>query len=122
MSTLRTRLGFLLLGIIVCMGITSCGEEGLAKAEIVVLEEYTASQGQLLQTRPLEGAEVHFYVPSAPQVEAIEITNSEGRVYFEYEYEALVHADITFQNTIVHRGSVALTPGETTKKTIVVSQ
>lgn len=122
MNTIRTRLSFLLLGVIALMGATSCSEEGVAKAEIVVLEEYTAPQGQLLQTRPLEGAEVHFYVPSAPHIETIELTKSEGRVFFEYEYEALVHVDITYQNTIVDRGSITLVPGETTKKTIVVSQ
>lgn len=106
------------------MLVTSCNTNDLAKAEITILEEYNATQGPVLQTRPLENVEVHFFVPrgGTEHLETIEFTNSEGKVFFEYEYEILLELDIVGRTVVSGRKGVALIPGETTKQTLVVSQ
>ena len=123
MNTMKSSFGFLLVGILMML-VPSCNTNDLAKAEITILEEYSATQGQVLQTRPIEGVEAHFSVPrnGTEHLEAIEFTNSEGKVFFEYDYEVLLHLDIVGYTMVSGRNVVAFVPGETTKQTVVVSQ
>lgn len=120
--TKKVKLGFLGLFSFVILGLSACNKTGPARAEVTILEEYAATQGQLLQTRPLVGAQVHFYVPPAPNIEAIEFTDQDGKVFFEYKYEARVHVDVLIDNMVVERTVIHVEEGETTKKTLVVSQ
>lgn len=120
--TKKVKLGFLGLFSLVVLGLSACNKTGPAQAEVTILEEYAVTQGQLLQTRPLVGAQVHFYVPLAPNIEAIEFTDQYGKVYFEHENEARVHVDVLIDNMVVERTLIHVQEGETTKKTVVVSQ
>ena len=91
---------------------------------MTVLQEYMATQGQLFQTWPIEGAEVKFYGPfgSRQDLEAIEFTNSEGKVTYEYEYRAIIPVKIMVQGNLVLEDHVILEVGETTQKTFVIPE
>jgi hypothetical protein len=121
---MKIRLGFLFAFALITIGFSSCEEDKLARAEVTVLQEYTATHGQLLQTRPMEGVEVHFYVPrnGTEHLEAIEITDSEGWVSFEYAYDILVHADVELNGDVIAEGYMRLEEGKTVKETIIVTQ
>ena len=121
---MKTRFGFLLIISLTLFAVTSCQEQEVARAEVTVLQEYTATQGQLLQTRPIVGAEVRFYGPdgSRQDLEAIEISETDGMVRFEYSYQALIPIEIKVQGALVAKSNVLLELGETTQKTIVVSE
>lgn len=121
MLTIKSRLGFLSIVTLFLIGLSSCEETELAHANVTVLQEYTASQGQVNQTRPVEGAEVRFYVPGAPHLEALEFTNTDGKVSFSYEYQSLILIEILYQNEI-YDSSVRMEVGETVNKEIVLPE
>ncbi|MCB0754393.1 MAG: hypothetical protein H6602_00770 [Flavobacteriales bacterium] len=124
MNTTKIRLGFLLALTVITTVFTACEETEVARAEVTVIQEYTATQGHLLQTRPLAGVDVIFYGPSGSRLDpgVLHVTDTEGKVSFEYEYEALLEVKVEDQGTLLASVLVEFKPGETTQKTIVVPE
>lgn len=124
MNTVFNRLGFLSISLLLVMGMTSCEKEEIAQATITVLQEYSASQGPVNQTRPIENAEVRFYVPKdgAEHLETIAITNSSGMVSFEYQYEVRVFAEVTYLGTVYPRKLVIMRLGQKASVEIVLPE
>jgi hypothetical protein len=124
MNTTKLRLGFLLALSMITTVFSAFEETEAARAEVTVLQEYTATQGKLLQTGPLQGAEVRFFGPLGRRqdLEAIEISDSEGEVYYEYQHQALIPVEVMVQGVLVLESHFELEPGESTQKTIVVPE
>ena len=123
MNTLKSKFGFFSIIALVFLGLSSCEEAETARAEITVLQEYTATQGQVLQTRPVEGAEVRFYVPlqGTEHLEAIEFTDINGRTSFSYEYQSLILIEVIYDGEI-HNESVRMNVGETVRKEVILPE
>lgn len=123
MLTIKSRLGFLSIVTLFLIGLSSCEETELAHANVTVLQEYTASQGQVNQTRPVEGAEVRFFVPlnGTEHLQAIEFSDVDGKVSFTYEYQSLIVIEVLYQNEI-YDSSVRMEVGETVNKEIVLPE
>lgn len=124
MNTVFNRLGFLSAALVLTMGITSCEKQEIAQATVTVLQEYTANQGSVIQTRPIENAEVRFYVPKngAEHLETIAITNSSGMVSFEYRYEVRVFAEVTYSGIEYPRKLVIMRLGQKASVEIVIPE
>lgn len=105
------------------VGLSSCEEEELAYAEVTVLQEVTASQGQVHQLEPLEGVEVTFHVPEegAEHLEAIDITDSQGKVNFVYKYESRVWAKVSYMGGNYEK-LLYLQTGETVYDEIIIPE
>ena len=124
MSAKNVKIGFFLILVTSILGITSCEEEKVATATIEVLEEFTASQGQVNQTRPVEGAEVRVYVPKsgAEHLESVIYTDANGKADFVYDYTARALCDISFEGRTVEGSLLRLELGETHVTTVILPE
>ncbi len=123
MNTQILKSGFLFLTIVSCLSFTSCEDQDLAKATIVVLQEHTAQQGQIYQTLPVEGAEVRVFSPvGPPELERLLITNSEGRAIYEYEYVARLMCDVSYKGIISENNLIVLDLGENRVTTVILPE
>lgn len=123
MITRTLRLGFLPLIMLAVLGFSSCEESKSAKAVIEVVQEYTATQGQIHQLHPVEGAKVRIYGSRiSPYEETIEFTDAEGKVSFTYPYDAWLFAEVEFDGTVYPAKSFFLKVGETTTEQIILPE
>lgn len=124
MRAKNVKIGVFLILIISTLGFTSCEEQEVATATIEVLEEYTASQGQIHQTRLVEGAEVRVYVPlqRAQHLETVLYTDDNGKVDFVYEYTANALCDVSFDGRTVNGSRLVLELGETHVTTVILPE
>lgn len=122
MTAKGSKSSFFFLAIFTATALFSCEKQKTATAIIYVVEEYTATQGTVHRTRPIEAAEVRVYANPPSEVDEILFTDGQGMVEFTYEYEAILIGDVSFEGRESIRNPIRFELGKTTTKTIVLPQ
>ena len=125
MNTTLLRLGFLLLLVSSILSFTSCENEEEAHATVCVLQEFTATQGQVNQLVPVPNVQVRFYVgiPRTEHIDAIVITDLNGEADYTYEYQARIYCDVTTTDGVTHGPFVVkLDVGKSQKTEVILPE
>lgn len=123
MNTIVLRSGFFFLFVAFATAFTSCEKQEEATATIEVLERYTATQGVVNRLRPVSGAKLRIYGTTIQgHEETILFTDSEGKVRYEYPYDAFLFVDVEFEGRSLLENNLQLKVGETVHTQIILPE
>lgn len=109
--------------ILLSLGLVSCGNDDVAKANVTVVEEQVGSQGQITFV-PVAQATVKLYSnrQHTDHITTLETSGSSGTVSFEYPYEAILWVTATLGSRESSAKPVVMKLGETINEQVILPQ